>query len=183
VTIRSGLTVALVISFFGFSVNSLLPVFAKDVLQAGPAGQGLLLAAMGVGAVASAFLVVFSGDELPKGLLMLGGVAVYGLANVGFAASHWLVLSMALMLVVGVCNVAANTLNQTVLQAASAPEMRGRVMGIYQQQQILIALGGLVAGALASVWGAQSTVACFGMACTLGAIIVFAAVPHVRSLR
>jgi hypothetical protein len=85
--------------------------------------------------------------------------------------------------VLGVCNVAANTLNQTVLQAVSAPEMRGRVMGIYQQQQVLIALGGLAAGALASGWGAQLTVGGLGIACAVGAIAVYILVPHLRSLR
>jgi MFS family permease len=182
-TIRSGMMVSIVISFFGFSVNSLLPVFAKDVLQAGPTGQGALLAAMGVGAVLSAFFVATVGDTLPKGLLMVGGVTLYGLCAIGFSASHWLVLSMAFMLVIGVCNVMSNTLIQTVLQAVSAPEMRGRVMGVYQQHQVLIAIGGLAAGACAQAWGAQPTVAFFGAACAAGALAVYAAVPHVRTIR
>jgi predicted MFS family arabinose efflux permease len=158
-------------------------VFAKDVLQAGPTGQGLLLTSMGIGAVASALLVASAGDTLPKGLLMIGGVALYGVANIAYAASHWLAISMILMLVLGCCNVAANTLNQTVLQGASAPEMRGRVMGIYQQHQILIAIGGLAAGAMATTWGAQLTVATFGMACALGALTVYVMVPRVRTIR
>ncbi len=182
-TIRSGLMVSCVISFFGFSVNSLLPVFARDVLQAGPTGQGALLAAMGVGAVLSAFFVATVGDALPKGLLMVGGVTVYGLCSIGFSESHWLALSMALMLVIGICNVMSNTLIQTVLQAVSAAEMRGRVMGIYQQNQVLIALGGLTAGTCAQIWGAQSTVGWFGAACAAGALLVFATVPHVRTIR
>jgi len=52
-TIRTGMIISLVISFFGFAANTLLPVFAKDVLHAGPTGQGLLLGAMGVGAIFS----------------------------------------------------------------------------------------------------------------------------------
>jgi predicted MFS family arabinose efflux permease len=183
VIIRAGMIVSVVISIFGFSANALLPVFAKDVLQAGPTGQGLLLTGMGIGAVASAFMVASIGDTLPKGLLMIGGVAVYGLANMVFAASQWLALSMALMFVLGICNVFANTLNQTVLQAASAPEMRGRVMGMYQQHQILIALGGLAAGAMASMWGAQWTVATFGLCCFLGATAIFFAMPLIRTIR
>jgi MFS family permease len=182
-TIRTGLIVSVVISFFGFSVNSLLPVFAKDVLAAGPTGQGALLAAMGIGAVLSAFFVATAGDDLPKGMLMVGGVTLYGLSVMGFAASHWLGLSMGLMVIVGVCNVMSNTLIQTVLQAISAPEMRGRVMGVYQQHQVLIAIGGLAAGALATVWGAQMTVGAFGAACALGALLVWVLVPHVRTIR
>jgi predicted MFS family arabinose efflux permease len=182
-TIRTGLLVSVVISFFGFSVTSLLPVFAKDVLVAGPTGQGVLLASMGIGAVLSAFFVATVGDDLPKGMLIVGGVTLYGLTVMGFAASHWLVLSMALMLVVGICNVMSNTLIQTVLQAISAPEMRGRVMGVYQQHQVLIAIGGLAAGGLATVWGAPITVGCFGAACAVGALLVWVLVPHVRTIR
>jgi MFS family permease len=182
-TIRTGLLVSIVISFFGFSVTSLLPVFAKDVLVAGPTGQGALLAAMGVGAVLSAFFVATAGDDLPKGMLMVGGVTIYGLSVMGFAASHWLAVSMGLMLIVGICNVMSNTLIQTVLQAISAPQMRGRVMGVYQQHQVLIAVGGLAAGGLATVWGAPLTVGCFGAACALGALLIWVLVPHVRTIR
>jgi hypothetical protein len=138
---------------------------------------------MGVGAVLSAFFVATVGDDLPKGLLMVAGVTLYGLSMVGFAASSWLLLSLGLMLIVGICNVMSNTLIQTVLQAQSAPEMRGRVMGVYQQHQVLIALGGLAAGALATVCGAPLTVGGFGAACAFGALLIWIVVPHVRTIR
>lgn len=182
-TIRSALLVSALVSLFGFSVTSLLPVFAKDVLDAGPSGQGLLLAAMGVGAVVSALLVASLGEGLPKGVLMVAGVAVYGLSAMGFAASRWLALSLGLMLVVGICNVAATTLVQTVLQAEAAPGLRGRVMGAYQQHHVIIATGGLIAGALASLWGAPLTVGLFGAACAGGALLILLALPHVRTIR
>ena len=44
-------------------------------------------------------------------------------------------------------------------------------------------LGGLAAGALATVWGAQMTVASFGVVCALGAVAVLAAFPHIRTIR
>jgi MFS family permease len=182
-TIRSALLVSALVSIFGFSVTTLLPVFAKDVLRAGPSGQGLLLAAMGVGAVVSAFLVASIGDSFHRGFAMVGGVMLYGLTAVAFALSPWLALSMALMLVNGVCNVAATTLVQTVLQAEAAAEMRGRVMGAYQQHHVLIAAGGLTAGALATVWGAQTTVGWFGATCAAGALLLLVAVPHLRAIR
>jgi MFS family permease len=183
VTIRSALGVSALTSIFGFSVTALLPVFAKDVLDAGATGQGLMLAAIGVGAVASAFFVASLGDDLPKGLMMIGGAGCYGLLIFLFANSQWLPLSLLLLMLSGICNVAATTLVQTVLQAESAPEMRGRVMGAYQQHHVLIAFGGLVAGALATVWGTQLTVGAFGMTCALGALLVLVAVPHVRAIR
>jgi len=182
ITIRTALLVSVVVSFFGFSITALLPVFAKDVLQAGPTGQGLMLTAIGVGAVVSALLVATRGDRMHKGMVMMGGVGVYGLCVIAFSASHWLVLSLVLMFFIGVCNVSATTVIQTVLQAESAPDMRGRVMGAYQQHHVLIATGGLVAGAMASVWGAQFTVGALGIACVVAAMIFVVAVPHVRTI-
>ncbi len=182
-TIRTGMIISGVISFFGFAATSLLPVFAKDILKAGPQGQGLLLGAMGVGAVMSGLLLATLGDELPKGWIIVGGVTVYGIVYIAFASSVSLALSMGLMVILGICNVASNTVIQTVLQAESSPDMRGRVMGIYQQHQILIAAGGLAAGALASIWSAQIIVAVFGAACALGALAVLFAFPNIRTIR
>ncbi len=182
-TIRTALLMSALASFFGFSTTALLPVFAKDVLESGPQGQGLLLTAVGVGAVVSALLVASIGDRMPKGILMVAGVAAYGLSSLAFAASHWLALSIVLMFINGICNVAATTLIQTVLQAESAPAMRGRVMGAYQQHHVIIATGGIIAGALASVLGAPFTVGLFGAACALGAIAFMVLIPHVRTIR
>ena len=181
--IRTGMIVSVVAAFFAMSTTVLLPVFARDVLEAGPTGQGLLLTAMGVGAVVSAFLIASVGDQLPKGILMIAGVTVYGLAVVGFAASEWMAVSLLLMGVTGMCNVASNALIQTVLQAESAPTMRGRVMAVYQQHQLFIVAGGLLAGALASVYGVQLTVAAFGVACVVGALAVYFGLPRVRTIR
>jgi MFS family permease len=183
VTIRTAFIISFVISFFGFSATTLLPVFAKDILQAGSTGQGLLLGAMGVGAVISAVFVATAGDTIPKGMIIVGGVTIYGLGVLGFAVSTWLLLSMVLMVVLGICNVASNTVIQTVLQGDSEPEMRGRVMGAYQQHQVLIAIGGLVAGIIAEVSGAQFTVGLYGAACAVGALAVFIFFPHIRSIR
>jgi predicted MFS family arabinose efflux permease len=183
VTIRTGMIISMVISFFGFSATVLLPVFAKDVLDSGPTGNGLLLGAMGVGAIASAVLVATAGDTLPKGMVIVSGVTVYGIALILFSASTWMVTSMVLMVVIGMCNVASNTVVQTVLQAESDPPMRGRVMGVYQQHQVLIATGGLVAGVLAEYVGAQMTVGIYGAACALGALLVFMLFPNLRQIR
>jgi hypothetical protein len=85
--------------------------------------------------------------------------------------------------VIGICNVASTTLIQTVLQSESAPEMRGRVMGAYQQHHVLIASGGLVAGGMATFWPAQLTVAILGAACVVAAVLFLIAIPHVRTIR
>jgi predicted MFS family arabinose efflux permease len=182
-TIRTALLVSALISFFGFSVTTLLPVFAKDVLQAGPTGQGLLLASMGIGAVISGLLVASFSERIPTGPFMIAGVVAYGVSSLALAASGWLALSVGMTLMLGIFSVAATTLVQTVLQGESEPAMRGRVMGAYQQHHVLVASGGLAAGALASVIGAQLTVGGFGVACVVGSIAFLLAFPLIRTIR
>src|SRR3970282_677027 len=95
-------------SFFIVPFSTLLPVFARDLLGVGATGQGFLLTAMGVGALCSALLIASVGDQLPKGILMLGGVTLYGVIVVVFAASPWFKLSLVLMMIIGLAHVSAH---------------------------------------------------------------------------
>jgi MFS family permease len=109
-TIRMTLLASSTAQFLGMSFTTLLPVFARDVLDVGAAGQGLLLTALGMGALGSAFLVATLGDTMPKGKLMMGGITVYGLLELGFSQSHSYLVSILVMGLLGVCHVAANAL-------------------------------------------------------------------------
>ena len=182
-TIRSGMIASMIPALLGQPFAVLLPVFARDVLEVGPEGQGFLLTFMGIGAVISAVLVASVGDRLPKGKLMTAGMTWYGLALIVFSHSLWFPLSLAMMLTIGLCNVATNALVQTVVQAHSPPELRGRIMGAFQQNQLLSNLGALLAGLIASTWGAQAAVEIMGISLVSSAVAVFAAVPTVRALR
>jgi MFS family permease len=182
-TIRASMLVAGVSSLLGQPLHTLLPVFARDVLDVGPTGQGLLLTAMGIGALGAGVLIASVGDVLPKGPVMIAGTTILGLALVAFAGSQWFVVSLGLMVVIGVMNPASHALVQTVLQAQSAPEMRARVMAAWQQISVLMTAGGLVAGAMASIWGVQWTVAGMGAACAIGALAILFGVRHVRMIR
>jgi predicted MFS family arabinose efflux permease len=182
-TIRITMLVAMMAQFFGMSFTTLLPVFARDVLGVGPAGQGFLLTALGMGALCSAFLLASLGDNAPRGRLMLLGVALYGVMELSFSTSHWFALSVGIMVLVGLCHVAANALVQTIVQGNTDSAVQGRVMASFQQIQVFYVVGGLAAGAAASAWGAPTTVAAMGTTCTLGAIAVLLTVPLVRRIR
>ncbi|NIO09866.1 MAG: MFS transporter, partial [Deltaproteobacteria bacterium] len=69
--VRAGLLVVMLASLFITPFTTLLPVFARDILKVGVTGQGLLLTAMGLGALCSAVLIASVGDRLPRGLIML----------------------------------------------------------------------------------------------------------------
>jgi MFS family permease len=182
-TVRTGMLVLMLASFFAVPFSTLLPLFAKDILQAGSAGQGLLLTGMGVGALLSSVLIASLGDRLPKGRLMVGGAFTYGVLLVVFAASSWLVVSAVLMVAIGLVNVWCNALVQTVVQANAPSEIRGRVMGVYQQRDLAVTAGAMLVGALAAAWGGPWAVTAMGAACALGAALIYIGIPHVRSIR
>ena len=163
--------------------TTLLPVFARDILDVGATGQGLLLTAMGVGALGSAIIIAFFGDRMPRGIFMLGGVALYGISVVAFAASPWFQLSMALMVLVGFANVCSHALVQTVIQTYSPSEFRGRTMAIFHMSNVVMTLGSMLIGALAVVWGTPLAVMLMGLAGTLAMLGIHVALPSTRHIR
>ena len=181
--VRTGILIVVFASLFMIPFSTLLPVFARDLLGVGARGQGLLLTAMGVGALCSSILIASLGDSMPRGILMLGGVTLYGLLVVVFSASAWFPLSMFLMAVIGLCHVSSHALVQTVVQAYSPPEFRGRTIAIFHMTQVLLLLGGLLIGALSSVIGAPWAAASMSIIGTLCMVVLYIAVPRAREIR
>ncbi|MGH7769785.1 MAG: MFS transporter [Candidatus Binatia bacterium] len=181
--VRTGLLIVFFASLFIVPFTTLLPVFARDLLGVGATGQGLLLTSMGMGALLSAFTIASVGDRLPRGILMLAGVIVYGIAIVLFAASPWFNLSIALMAVVGLCHVSAHALIQTVIQSYSPAEFRGRTTAIFHMSQVVMTVGSMLFGGLAALWGAPWAVASMGMAGSLATVAIFVALPRARDIR
>ena len=182
-TVRASLLVVMLASLFIVPFTTLLPIFARDILGVGAVGQGLLLTAMGVGALGSAVIIAFFGDRLPRGIFMLGGVTLYGLSVVAFSASPWFQLSMVLMVIVGLANVSSHALVQTVIQTHSPPEFRGRTMAIFHMSQVVMTLGSMLVGALAELWSAQWAVALMGVAGALSMVAIHGTLPGARHIR
>jgi MFS family permease len=181
--VRTSLLIVMFASLFIVPFTTLLPVFARDILRVGSAGQGLLLTAMGVGALCAAVLIASAGDRLPRGILMLSGVMLYGLMNMAFAASPWFSLSLVLMVIVGLCHVQSHALVQTVIQAYSPSEFRGRTIALFHMSQVVMTVGAILFGALSSLFGAEWTVASMGAIGALCMIAIHLAVPNARLIR
>lgn len=181
--VRTSLLIVTFASLFIVPFTTLLPVFARDILGVGATGQGLLLTAMGVGALCSAVLIASIGDELPRGMLMLGGVTVYGFVIVIFAASRWFQLSLVLMGIVGLCHVFAHALVQTVIQSYSPSEFRGRTIAIFHMSQVVMTVGAMLTGTLSSFFGAPWAVASMGVVGALTMMGIYVAVPRARLIR
>jgi len=181
--VRIGLLAVLVASLFMVPFRTLLPVFARDVLQIGATGQGLLLTAMGIGALCSSVLIAAMGDKLPRGKLMLGSVILYGLFLLIFAVSPWFQLSLVMMLVAGISNVLCHALVQTVIQSYSPAAFRGRTTAIFSMSQVIVTLGSILIGALSSLFGAPWAVASMAACGALTMLVVYIAMPWARQIR
>ena len=182
-TVRAALLITMLASLFVVPFVTLLPVFARDILGVGATGQGLLLTAMGIGALGSAVVIAGFGDRMPRGIFMLGGVVVYGLSLVAFAASPWFSLSMALMVIIGFTNVCSHALVYTVIQTYSPSELRGRTMAIFQLGQVVMTVGSIIIGSLAAFLGAQWAVALMGIGGALAMVAIHITLPCAWTIR
>jgi len=137
---------------------------------------------MGLGALCSAVLLASFGDRLPRGLLMLGGVTVYGLSVVAFAASPSFRLSLGLMTIVGLAHVSSHALVQTVVQTYSRPPPRADDSHLSHEFGRPDACS-MLAGTLAALVGARWAVASMGAAGALLMVTIGVALPRVRLIR
>jgi MFS family permease len=181
--VRAGLLVVTFASLLLIPFSTLLPVFARDILAVGAKGQGLLLTSMGVGALLSSVLVASLGDRMPRGLVMIGGVGIYGILVVIFSASSSFVLSMFVMTLIGLCHVTSHALVQTVIQAYSPPEFRGRTMAIFHMTQVVLVVGAMLIGALSTLMGARWAATSMSILGTLAMFAIYVLMPRAREIR
>jgi MFS family permease len=109
---------------------ALLPVFAREILNAGPRGLGLLRASPGIGAGLMAIIIAYIPLRRRAGVKMLCCVAAFGAATVVFGLSRNLYLSMFALFTVGAADMVSVIVRSTVVQLATPDEMRGRVSAV-----------------------------------------------------
>jgi predicted MFS family arabinose efflux permease len=114
---------------------------------------------------------------------MIGGVGVYGLLVVIFSASSSFILSMFVMTLIGLCHVTSHALVQTVIQAYSAPEFRGRTMAIFHMTQVVLVVGAMLIGALSTLMGARWAATTMSILGTLAMVTIYVLMPRAREIR
>jgi len=146
--IREALYLSLVAELFGFAYMAMLPVMARDVLQAGATGLGALSAAVSVGQFCAMVGLASFGSVARRGGLMLTSMLCFGLAVAAFGLSPVFALSLVLAAIVGSSASLYDAAIGVVLQIAVDPDMRGRVLGLYTATWGASNVGGLLMGAL-----------------------------------
>jgi MFS family permease len=161
---------------------ALLPIFASEILQAGPEGLGVMRAAPAAGAVVISILLVHR--RLRKaGRTLLICVAAFGLCWILFALSRWFWVSLLLLFVSGMVDNVSVVIRSTLLTVRTPPQMLGRVSAV---NQIFIGssneIGSFESGVAARLLGTVRSVILGGLI-TLGVVGVTAwKIPPLRNL-
>lgn len=152
-----GLILLSIIPFlFGLTINTLLPAFNRDVLHGGPDDLGILMTAMGFGAIAGSLLLAKLGSLGHKGYWLLGSGVAWGFAVSGFGLSSDIVLAIFFIGLVGFISAANMSMNRSLVQLQVKSHMRGRIMSVDMMSHGLMPLGIVPIGWIAETYSVQT---------------------------
>lgn len=181
--IRSILLLLALVSLLGMPYTVLMPIFAARVLHGGPHTLGILMACIGIGALAGAMALAARRSVLGLGKVIPISAGLFGVALIGFGLSRMLWVSMCLLLVSGFGMMRHMAASNTILQTILEEEKRGRVMSFYAMAFAgMSPFGSLLAGAVAAKIGAPETVILSGAFCSVGALMFAQELPRLRRL-
>jgi len=188
--VRAERTIALLVllaaipALFILNYLVLMPVFARDILQIGAPGLGLLNASLGVGALTGAIVMAVTRPAGGSGRLALLGLGSASIGLIVFGLSTSLPLSCIALAALGGSQVAYYATTNTLIQVLVSPRLRGRVLSLYVLTSLgVIPFGNLIAGAVAERFGAPLALAGGGTATLLILIAVAISFPSLRRVR
>jgi MFS family permease len=165
---------------------ALLPIFATDILHAGPRGLGLLRAMPSLGALVVSLLMLVKPIKRRAGKKMLICVGIFGAATVIFGLSRSIWVSLVALVAIGASDMVSVVIRSSILQLATPPEMRGRVSAV---NWLFIGasneFGEFESGLTAHWWGAVRAVVIGGIGSLIvtgSASVLFPRLRHADSL-
>lgn len=163
--------------------TALLPIFARDILAAGPLGLGLLRSAPAVGALISAIVLSRYPVERHIGPKMFAVVAIYGVATIVFGLSSWFPLSLMTLAVLGAADALSIVIRFSLVQIETPDDKRGRVSAVnYLFVGSSNTLGEFESGAVAAWLGVVPSVLIGGFGSLLIAGIWMLLFPGLRRI-
>lgn len=167
---------------FGFTNQSLLPIFARDVLVVGPVGLGIMTAVRQGGGALGLIVLANLGDFRRKGALMFMGSIGFGLSQmILFLASNWL-LFLVVLAIINACAAIADTLYKMLMQSNVPNEQRGRAMGSWVLSIGVAPVGHVGIGAVAGALGAPGAILVNGSILAFIGISTAIGLPRIRRL-
>ena len=144
--------------------TALLPIYARDILEVGPTGLGLLRSAPAAGAVLMALWLAYRPLRHRTGHRLFQSVALFGVATIAFGLSTDLWLSLTCLVVLGAADMISVYIRQTLVQIETPDPMRGRVSAV---NTVFIGasneLGEFESGTVAALLGAVPAVVIGGI--------------------
>jgi MFS family permease len=154
-------------TFFS-SANTLMPIFARDILHVGAVGYGWLSSAQSLGAVTAALVISQTREIRRQGPIFLGAVVAYGLSTIFFGFTRIVSLAMIALILIGASDSVSTIIRNTIRQLQTPDYIRGRMISI---NQIFFMggpqLGEMEAAAVAQFFGAPFAVVSGGVACII----------------
>jgi len=164
--------------------TALLPVFARDILHAGPWALGVLRAAPAVGALAGSIYLAHFPLRQRAGTAMFGGVIAFGIATIAFGLSSNVYVSLIALAVLGASDVISVVVRMSLVQLQTPDDMRGRVGAI---NSLFIGtsnqLGEFESGMTAGLFGAVPAVLIGGAGTIVVALLWMRLFPGLRATR
>lgn len=160
----SALFVAVIFNITGFSFHTtLVPIFARDVLDRDSVGLGILISSFGIGGLAGSMFWASIPNLKHTGLFCILAVCGWHATMIVFATSTNFYLSVGILVVTGMMFSSSLVLVLTVLMKTGRPEFRGRLMGLRTLAIYAHAFGSLGAGAVAGMLGAPTAAVLSGI--------------------
>jgi MFS family permease len=164
-------------------VTALLPIYARDILETGPLGLGILRAAPAVGALLMTALLARHAIRSHVGLRMFQAVIIFGVATVVFALSHWMWLSLLALATLGAADTVSVVIRFSLVQLSTPDEMRGRVGAVnFLFINASNQLGQFESGVTAALFGAVPAAALGGIATVAVALLWMKLFPSLREV-
>jgi MFS family permease len=164
--------------------TALLPVFAHDILHAGPWALGILRAAPAVGALAGSIYLAHFPLRQRAGTALFGGVIAFGIATIVFGLSRNIILSMLALAVLGASDVISVVVRNSLVQLQTPDDMRGRVGAI---NSLFVGtsnqLGEFESGMTAGLFGAVPAVLIGGLGTIAVALLWMRLFPGLRATK
>lgn len=167
---------------FGWPFFTLLPVLARDVVEVGATGLGIMNSVAQAGGMLALVALASLGDFRRKGMLALAIMVVMGVGLMSFSLTNNIFAVLALLAMANAAGSSADALFTTLFQSNVPNEQRGRAMGSYTLSVGTGPVGYLSAGAVAGIWGAPSALLISGGILAFVSLTSAIGFPRVRRL-
>jgi MFS family permease len=170
--IPSILTLGLLGGVFGLSFETLLPVFAGEILHGGVDTYGSLLLASGIGGIVGTFILVKIANLRNSAFIhLIAGIGL-GISLISFSQISFQNMAIGVMGLVGMFSTMFLTINNTMVQSVVKEDFRGRVMSFHQLTWGITAVGGFLMGFIAQISNAPQALLIGGFMTGIGTILI-----------